>query len=502
MLVSISDLHFQDIDCDLKDKNGKPVIDHNVSWKAFRNFFKRIAEEYYANYKGLGPDAEIIILLNGDIFDFLRTERWFKHGDKVRPYDNYGDKPNQWDVDAGSNKIMNEIFKSITTIENGGITVNSGKSLSYFKAFLSHKGRTKKFKDGGLGIDEDTSKFLDGKNSKGKNKVRYEFVPGNHDKYINIYPDLNKKFREFFQIAPQSDKAKAFPWELPFKRYKTLARHGHIYDWFNSENNFTFRRKSAKTLNNKLFLNACVGDWITTDIISRIAYEYRNRMNLDKKPTKDNLFTYKKLKEMDDLRPMTAAMGWFLSEIGLNPMEDIKKSIQSALNSAFNKGAQKAFINNWDKAHDRRFWPDRSDIIQVIKPGGKLFLKVPDMIMNKIMGSMNNEENNDSVVKQIFEHDGDKFLDNDDYNYLLSGHVHIYSNNFLSKRSNGSEKIYVCTGTWRKKHFYCYDKSGFNSLKSMNYASIYNEDEVRLNDKKSNRRISIWNGLLGSFDGV
>ena len=504
MLVAISDVHFQDVEHDVDGIE----VDHNVSSEAFRNFFNMIAEQYYDNYKTLESDAKIKILLNGDIFDFLRTERWFQQGNEKRPYvDPYDTNGNfqEWSIDGDVNKTMNDIFDSIAGKDDQ--CLNTAKCLKYCKDFLTDDGRQNE-----LGISEDASKFIDG-------KVEYLFIPGNHDRFINMSKDLNKKLREHFEIKnKQGDfEYETFPWEIEFPEYKTFALHGHIYDWTNCENNFKFRRKAnKKERDEKLFFNTPIGDWITTDLLSRIAFEYRKLKDLDNSPTEQNLAVYKKLKEVDDVRPVTGVVEWLLGEVvklfpdqGDESMNDVKLSVKKALNFAFYgdespSNPQKDFFARWNNEHNRKLWPDKSDIFgNVVKYLGSPLLAIPDKILRKLMNSISVSENSKSVVKQLFAYDENEkngkslFIENKDFNYLVAGHVHKYSNNFVSQMIDGSEKIYICTGTWRRKHFQSYDKSGFNAMKSMNFVRFFNQEEAEL--KGSKRIINIWNGLLGKF---
>ncbi len=493
MLVVLSDIHFQDIEHDLKDEDGTPVIDHNVSANAFKTFFSVIAEQFYDNF-GKMDDAELKIVLNGDIFDFLRTERWF--AEDVQPYIDHGDDGGDWSNNTGLEGIMEDIFNSIAG--NNNKELNTAKCLQFCKDFLTHEGRINELK-----ISKDASDFLQNA------RITFEYIPGNHDRFVNVFRSLNRKIRGLFNINNSQGNLneEPFPWEREFSEYRVLAKHGHVYDWQNCENNFVFRRKENKgKRDDKLYLNAPLGDWITTDIMSRIAHEFRIERKLDTNtPGKTDLFVYKKLKELDDLRPMSAAMEWFFAELDknegtaeYNEIEIIKESIKKMLTSAF-YGSGKKFFDKWNRAHDRRFWPDRSDVYgNLIKHAGRAFLSMPDRLLQRIMNSLSLEESSRPVIKQILEHEDESFMLNDNLNYLVAGHSHTFSNNFLSKK-NGREKIYICTGTWRKKHYHCLDKSGFNSMKSMNFVRFYSNKEIDFKGDVNTPRVNIWNGLLGAF---
>ena len=69
MLVCISDLHFID----------GTAGEHNVSLDAFRIFFEGIAGKAHWLKHQQRKIKDISIILLGDIFDLLRTQRWFSY---------------------------------------------------------------------------------------------------------------------------------------------------------------------------------------------------------------------------------------------------------------------------------------------------------------------------------------------------------------------------------------------------------------------------------------
>ena len=75
MIVFISDLHFVD------ETAGK----QNVPTSAFELFLSDLKTH---SEKTTNKEKEIKIVFLGDIFDFLRTEEWFKEKEKDRPWGN------------------------------------------------------------------------------------------------------------------------------------------------------------------------------------------------------------------------------------------------------------------------------------------------------------------------------------------------------------------------------------------------------------------------------
>ena len=73
MIIFISDLHFVD------ETAGK----QNIPTSAFELFLSNIKTH---SEKTKNKDKEVKIVFLGDIFDFLRTEEWFKEKEEDRPW--------------------------------------------------------------------------------------------------------------------------------------------------------------------------------------------------------------------------------------------------------------------------------------------------------------------------------------------------------------------------------------------------------------------------------
>ena len=163
MLVFISDLHFVD------ETSGK----QNIPAFAFQLFLSDLKTH---SEKTKNKDKELKIVFLGDIFDFLRTEEWFKEKEKDRPWGNNSAK-----MKKRAKIILNKIAE---------------KNKDTFKLF-SKKNLEKTFK----GTDVETI-----------------YIPGNHDRLCWMIDELKEKVSDLLGLnANNSDN---------FKHSFTDSEHG------------------------------------------------------------------------------------------------------------------------------------------------------------------------------------------------------------------------------------------------------------------------------------
>ncbi|HHT9141331.1 MAG TPA: hypothetical protein ACFYEI_11075, partial [Candidatus Tripitaka californicus] len=521
MLVSLSDLHLQDIESQ-QDTNIRS--DQNVHHKAFIDFLQWISEEYLDKYKdetseklenlpsevkfpddlkdtilydssrkllilkgvmssgeketllGLSKDkrynkaiealfqksqTEIKIVLNGDIIDFLRTERWFNFNDPIiRPYEDYDAQsipPIRWEdptqfptLNSQVEDVLLEIFNVVTGIKYGVNYNDATPNVKTIKALAV----LRRFKREVEGLGGAKLKKIHGL------KIQYIFIPGNHDRLINVSSRLNAALRDFFLIenSQENYSAERFPWELHMPDYGVFLRHGHIYDWTNGEENIVFQRKDAKKTDysfvwqkgiykgykdSKLYYNTPIGDLITIDLITFMPYRFIEDYYKPKKPS-SLVKICKRLREIDDVRPQLAVLPWLydVTEGNEELWKKIVDVVKKALDNTFSRDegtAQGEFFRRWDSAHDRRFFPDKSDLFGNTIALAKKLLKTPKKLFEKIYSLMEkfNMGREESPVPKLIEEyiKGHKhpFMDSPQ-EYYVAGHIHSSSTHFLEEK--------------------------------------------------------------------
>jgi UDP-2,3-diacylglucosamine pyrophosphatase LpxH len=523
VLVVLSDLHFQDIE---SQKDLAPS-DQNVHHTAFVDFLQWIAEEYLDKCR---PGTELKLVLNGDIIDFLRTERWFQPEERhtrVRPYEDHHEKGITWEdsstfteLDTRADDVLLEIFDEVTGRRYGADykdapnieTIKALSALRRFRREVGEKGRRlediEPYPSEG---DEDVKKLSEweGRLRRHGASVQYLFLPGNHDRLVNVSSRLNAALREFFLIKNSQGtfSAERFRWDLHEGDYKVFLRHGHIYDWTNNEENLVFQRRDAKKVNysfqwrngyndSKLYYNTPIGDLITTDLVAYMPHLFVQKHRETREDTL--LEICRRLRELDDVRPLPAVLPW-LYDLTKKPdgthdealWKEIAGVVDTALDNTFFAGpqtAQREFFQRWNSTHDRLFF-DKSDIFgngmawarRLLKAPSKLFQKTYAFMEKYMVGS---EDNPVPGLIKKYKH---PFMGSAQ-DYYVAGHVHSSSTHFLQK-----EKVYHCTGTWRTMHSRCLYTPEFKKMKSMNFIYFFRSEERR----EPGGRVYIWRGLLG-----
>ncbi|OHB89663.1 MAG: hypothetical protein A3E19_06180 [Planctomycetes bacterium RIFCSPHIGHO2_12_FULL_52_36] len=531
MLVSLSDLHLQDIESQDPDTRS----DQNVHHKAFIDFLQWISEEYLDKCKDKTEIKEIKIVLNGDIIDFLRTERWFNT--PKRPYEDHHEKSISWEDPTkfpeldkkGADTVLLDVFKAVTGVKYKEEdfkkpddilnikTIKALAALRRFKREVNGEGKPYPCEQFEEFDKEYTKKLADWvkKLREKKANIQYLFIPGNHDRLVNVSSRLNASFREFFLIKNSQGtfSPERFPWELHMEDYKVFLRHGHVYDWTNGEENLVFQRKDARRIDysfvwqkgiykdykdSKLYYNTPIGDLITIDLISYMPWFFINEYYKKRKNPNDLILACKRLREIDDIRPTLAVLPW-LYELTKKPgiklsWEDIEETVNSALDNTFFRDegtAQGEFFRRWDSAHDRLFF-DKSDIFENGMPWARKLLKAPSRLFEKVYSltekymAGGKENPVPELIRKYNKRHKHPFM-NSPQDYYIAGHIHSSSTHFLEEK-----KVYHCTGAWRTIHSRCLYKPEFKKIKSMNFIYFFRPGER----KDVGGKVYIWRGLL------
>lgn len=411
MLVVISDLHFQDtINDNIKDDNGNILvsIDRNVSTEAFSQTFEEIVT--LANNNNA---KELIIVLAGDIFDLNRSQIWFQEkNDTIRPYGE--DTPSSWGSIAG--KILNDI---ITSNQN---------TFDIFK--------------------KQTEITLT--NSK---KVSFSYIPGNHDRIINLYPPLRKKVRDLLGLGGNSDP---FYHVIAAADYGVHIRHGHEYDSFNFAGKIP--EKGPFAVDIKDYDSPPLGDYVTIDFAARLAFEYRTRYEQDIKAGPDadlHRLIYRKLLEFDDLRPQSEMTSFIGAEIADS------NTVQKFLTPVLKEICQRALENKFVRARIGALEISLAKILKFIST---------QLLVNLLIKKPAGAEPWQQAKRE-------PVLQDPKYRYVVAGHTHNPDVEFLSCRQDGKELFFFDTGTWRQQIRKCCDKDTFARAKALTYVAFYRPDE-------------------------
>lgn len=452
MIVFISDLHLVD------ETAGK----HNVPARAFELFMGNLRGSL-ARRKNI-KDLQIVLL--GDIFDVLRTERWHidAQGNEVarqsRPWGEGGIADQAAAMADPSKTDSLPLFKHTLGILEDILDKNADR-LEVFRA----------------GVNT-LSEAMD-------RKVKVHYIPGNHDRLINFSSKMRGAVR---QCLGMPNSKQPFKYFLHDKAHRVFAQHGHEYDPYNYEGG---TQQEAKD-----YLAMPIGDPITTELISRIPQVIAEKAK-ERVPTltPGELATLKRnFQDIENVRPFTATIEWLLFQV--KKLRPLRRAIEDAIDLAITDFNDIPYVEDWMQRHDVDGQWDEADKIQLTLGALKMF-KVLSMgnlmgLANKIKGAADSEEPYRAAASWI--------MGNPELNLriVLFGHTHDPAQNALRLMSTAGspekKQIYLNTGTWRPRQHRCQQGSGFMQWKSMTYSTVYKPKE---RPGFKDPVFDVWTGQLG-----
>jgi UDP-2,3-diacylglucosamine pyrophosphatase LpxH len=412
MLVFISDLHFLD------ETTGK----HNLPKSAFEKFLSSV--EIHAKKAEKLKVLKIVFL--GDIFDLLRSEKWFEEKEEDRPWGNNTSK-----MKERANSILESIIE---------------KNRDTFELF-SKKSLKERF---------------------GEIDVENIYIPGNHDRLCWMVDPLREKVTGLLDLNKENNDN--FKHYFSDSDHGVYALHGHIFDSFNYEGGSLHTKQDYKLVP--------IGDSITTEILIKIPYKLAQKIKLTEiLSEKEKVQLIKNFQEIGNIRPYSAIFGWLLYQVKVN--EPISEMIENTIDEVMREFNRLEFVKNWYKKHDTLHPLDIADKIQYITLGLERckvlpIKKIPGFIINWIIKKFSSESDIKGALK-LFGTLGDNI------HYIIMGHTHnalqqsLFTESLENKRIR--ESVYLNTGTWIKNYYECKEYNGFVGWKNMNYVIVYTPDE-------------------------
>jgi UDP-2,3-diacylglucosamine pyrophosphatase LpxH len=415
MLVFISDLHFVD----------GSAGEHNLSHRAFEYFFEDVAA---IAAKPSNNIKEIKLVLLGDIFDLLRTERWFDYPVDERPW---GDKEPAIEVHA----------------------------LTLFDAITDHPENRKSFQIIRQGV-------ADLKDKCGLEAgARLFYLPGNHDRLCNRYPSLRQKVCDCLGLPPAwYDPADLFPHTYADLPYGVFARHGHEYDKFNYEGGTAYAPAD--------YQRVPIGDPITTELLARLPYTLARR--LGDVPDKPALI--RNFQEIENVRPLSAVVEWLLYQVQQN--RALKEIIEDTVQEVIDYFDSLDFVKNWYARHDKwTDWLDEADKIQAFLFLLRRFkLDRTETLWDLAMRAKDYFVKDDLLLAAPQE-----YLHLDPrVRYVVYGHTHdplASPVRVVPAAPLPLEQVYLNTGTWRGRYYKSTADHSFIAWKNMTYVIFYQAGE-------------------------
>lgn len=467
MLVFISDLHFVD----------GTAGEHNLPLEAFEIMFDDLATRARDPKRKV---QEIKLVLLGDIIDLLRSEKWLADDFPLaaRPWGQTGlqDIP-QPQPDSPTLRRCLEIL--LGDPDWGPLRPGP----------LSPKNLDKPEPPPGLQQDtilwKNWKTFYHLRQLKNlyeiKQPVEIIYIPGNHDRLVNLYPELREALGRILGLTLSSDW---YPYQFQAPNYGVFARHGHQFDLWNYGGGADLSRSGQ--------LQLPIGDVFTTEFAVKIPWLFQRLYGETYPEMAANL------RDIDNVRPLGAVLEWIYYRLKVSG--GAKRALDEVFDQVVKELLDIDFVQqwrspatNWDEvlralsSNWIRWLPKKIlDVIQSEDLLG-LFLGVTDFLARP-------EE--DPLVKAAYYEN--IWSTDARYNFIVYGHTHTPLHLPLDVVGGKREVAYINTGTWRPRiqRTVTWDKAhDFVEYKHMTFTFFYLPEEDPRNKKSGTSSFEVWTGV-------
>ncbi len=455
MLVIISDLHLKD------GTSGS-----SITPDAFHVFAARLRSmAFQASWRADGrykPIDSIDLLLLGDVFDLIRSERWLV-GDKdqeetIRPWDDQQDPAYIQKVSEISTAILEYNQEGLQVLRK----ISQGEQVYIPPATQNGE------------PDRNSSERV-------YIKVRIHYMVGNHDWFYYLpgkaYDRIRKQVIETLGLANSPDPFAYSPEESLqiselLDRYGVYARHGDQFDPIN------FTTEAGRGFSS-------VGDAMTIDLLTRFPYEVRNRLGSDVP-----LSFSEGLKELSNVRPALVTPMWVNNLINHHAEEPEKAEI---IKKIWDAAADRFIRLPFVRQNDRYLVIDSVDALEV----ALLFAKgLSFAAIERLAGWVHQKirtGNRISIAKHALD---EPAYQEGRAQFIVYGHTHFHEIlplNSYTLDGKTINQIFINSGTWHSYHdmtLQAPSKLKFVGMHVMTYVAFFKGDERR------GRRFEAWSGSL------
>ena len=529
MIVVLSDLHFQDVRLEPEGVRSDPNVPAESLERFFRGMARRIEDDLRAGRKV----KDVTFVLAGDIFEINRTERWFSadvdsgNPEGLRPYLAAAPlnlrAPDQRALDAVVVRILGGILHadgSPLPQKPAASAVPAGPLSARVDA-APHSGEP----DNTLLLRRPLTPAMETIRDAWRNPdrfrfpvpVRFAYLPGNHDRLVNLSPTAARAIRELLGMGTDGAVATwRFPHRLVDPKHGVAIRHGHEYDVTNCE---FYLGRPRSVLTEDLYDRATIGDLLTLDVAGRLPHLFRKEYANAADPDHEDGRLYRRIRELDDLRPIGAIVDWILYSVEENAARSAadggkriwKDKLTPILTGVVMELAKNRFLADWLSRHDRK-GADRIDMLQAalsrpsfralgrmtIGSAGVIRMLLKAATADRDAGRLGPTALPD--FERMLKHElslgaevdpkDEKFL-----SFVVSGHTHNPGVDPLrSYAKDGREMFSIDTGTWRRLIRRCRDGKTFATTRMATYAIFYADDEG------PGHRFQVWTGVTAGED--
>jgi UDP-2,3-diacylglucosamine pyrophosphatase LpxH len=452
MIVLVSDLHLQHTSKDaIRWRDGEHLIEcgvkRNVSAGALNLLLAEVAENV-----ARCEVRQVELVLAGDIFELHRTPAWFLGGRGLRPFTSAAQAP------AELEGQVRDILEAVVD-DNQGFFETLASSLR--TGTYSYQGSVR------IPIGA---------------PVRVHYLPGNHDRLANGWPQLRARVRELLCIP--GEPTAPFPHVLDWsERYGVKIRHGHEYEPSNFGGQFVPGSEPSAAD----YAAPALGDYATIDMVMRLAVSFRAHYAKELRtpgPPGDlyrNL--YLSLTEFDDVRPATALPGYLAAAVGsVGPLGF--RVLRPILRGAF------------ESARSDPFFLAQARPLGVAKYFEGAFGELFDQAIRnlspewlpKLLAAMAKEPDAKNAPAEWAAQEAG--LADGSVQVMIAGHTH--KPDHVALPAAGEAAFFIDSGTWRTR----IDEGvggAFGRLRAYTMVFCYQESERHAGEQ---RRFETWTGHL------
>jgi UDP-2,3-diacylglucosamine pyrophosphatase LpxH len=446
MLALVSDIHF----CD------GTAIQGNVAPGVFALTLREVYDIALEIARVRDRPTHVDVVLLGDIFDLLRTERWFEdaRGTPVplaeRPWGSaraVGATETDPAVVARARSILGEIL------------AKNAESLAALRGEATPPPP---------GVE-----------------VRRIYIPGNHDRLF-LHDDTLRAgiLGALGAVDGQGlEREGIFLHHLEMPEYALIARHGHEWDCWNFPEYRADTPASAYT--DEDYLPTPIGDAVTAELAVRLPYELR-RLLVDSRSFSPELAARvaDRFHRIEDVRPLFASFHWAYyavralgAELGGARARDLEVLLDDTLRSLVRRFKRLEFYEAWEERHHQPFHLDPALLLRVILRGLSGSSWFPTHWIARQVERVLAKRNPIPATRRGARREELTCVSDREMRFVVYGHTHGFE---LRPMRAGPlvQDVYFNTGTYRPGVFRTDDGEGFVGWQRFGYVCLMSADEA------------------------
>lgn len=455
MLVLLSDLHVTD---------GSTAVNvHETAYELLASEIESSAKKKEAN--------EVHVVLLGDILDFVRTDFFHRRvGYDSRPWNGKLDPVTAMNIAPGVEKQFQDVLELI--LHSDGAKALHG--------------------------------LLAGLPQIGGQSPKVTYVIGNHDRVLHNFNSLKKRLNAWLPGIE-------FATHIFEKRYGVLACHGH--EWDENCHGWEFRRRVLEVkpevgrFDPIAYRTMAIGEVVTAELMSGLVHHVAVALG---DPTPADKKFLKKLKDVNNVRPVTSVfawLSWFTQSLSKSPAKRYVPILRKALLDALDGTLDCRFAKKWDNMQsDLLVSGDLTDHLAKLRTAveassdlqdlGRLVSRLEKVVV-AVKAQLGITSLDDLAEGALTDFEAREVpeVDYDQVQYIVYGHTHESRHDIKSATVDGRVQMYVNTGTFLPFVDLALDGKSFLEAHRMTNAMFFRDDEDTKGREGPGPTVDFWSGF-------